>query len=88
MEQETQIPALLQSSQDPTQVANTVKGLVLGLSGIVLTIAQVKGWTITASQVTVAATEVGAAAGAIWALWGLGMKVLSLFNKKTPVQAQ
>lgn len=61
----------LQSSQDPTQVANKVKGVILALSaGIIFLAAQFCHITLTANDVVQLATEVGTIAGAIWAIYG------------------
>lgn len=66
----------LQSSQDPTQVSNTVKGVILSLSSIIVFVAaQVFHITLTADNILALATEVGSLAGILWMLYGLIMKV-------------
>lgn len=70
------LPSWLTSSQNPDSVSHTVRGFVLMFSGIVLTIAQAKGWVYDASQYTFLATQLGAAAGSLWFLYGLVFKAL------------
>lgn len=66
----------LQSSQDPSQVSNTVKGVILSLSSIIVFVAaQVFHITLTADNILALATEVGSLAGILWMLYGLIMKV-------------
>lgn len=61
----------LQSSQDPTAVANKVKGLILMASaGIIFVAAQFLHITLTANDVLSLATELGTIAGSIWAIYG------------------
>lgn len=70
-----QLKAWLQSSQDPTQVSNTVKGAVLSASAlIILVAAQVFHVQLSANDVISLATEIGALAGFLWFLYGLIFK--------------
>lgn len=65
----------LQSSQDPTQVSNTVRGAVLSASALlVFFAAQFFHVTLTASDIMSLATEVGALAGVLWFFYGLIFK--------------
>jgi hypothetical protein len=68
---ETQLMAFLQSSQDPAQVANKVKGVILAASAVIIFMAaQLFHVTLTAGDVIQLATELGSIAGAIWAIYG------------------
>jgi hypothetical protein len=70
------------SSQDPEQVANTVKGLVLSFSAIIILLAQqFFHLSLSANDVASFATEASVAAGAVWTLYGLVMKLLVLVFK-------
>lgn len=65
----------LASSQDPTQVSNTVKGIVLGASSLIVLIgSQLFHIQLTADNVATLATEVGTLAGVIWFFYGLIFK--------------
>ncbi len=74
---------LVASSQDPTEIANTVKGIVLALSSvIVFTVAQFMHITLSATDVMTLATDLGTAAGAVWTVYGLILKLVVFFGKK------
>lgn len=66
----------LSSSTDPTQLANTVKGLVLAFSSVIILIAGAAGVPLAETQVVEAATIIGAVAGAVWTLYGLILKAI------------
>jgi hypothetical protein len=71
------------SSQNPEEIANTIKGMILAFSSIIILLGtQFFHLTLTANDVSSLATEVGTAAGAIWFLYGLGLKVLAYFFKQ------
>ena len=73
------------SSIDPTQVSNTVKGLVVAFSGVIILVAQqFFHITLSANDIISLATELSVGAGAVWTIYGLIMKVLAYFFK-TPV---
>lgn len=75
---------LIASSQDPSQIANTVKGIVLSLSAIIILAAQQFFHIgLNANDVLSLATEAGMAAGAVWTIYGLVMKVVVYFGKNT-----
>lgn len=79
------IPNWLASSQDPTQISNRVKGVVLGLSSLIILFAgQFFHMTLSANDVISLASELGTIAGAIWAVWG-GILWLLTFFKAKPV---
>lgn len=74
---------IVASSQDPTEIANTVKGIVLALSSvIVFTVAQFMHITLSANDVMSLATDLGTAAGAVWTVYGLILKLVVFFGKK------
>lgn len=65
------LPNWLQSSQDSTQIANKVRGVVLMLSSIIIFIAsQMFHISLQAGDILTLATELGTAAGTIWATYG------------------
>lgn len=73
----------IQSSQDPTQISNTVRGIVLGASALIMFAGtQFFHLTLSADDIASLATEVGAVAGGIWAVYGLVMKLVMLFGRK------
>lgn len=72
----------LTSSSDPTQVANTVKGTILALSSVIILIAGQVGVPFAETDVANFAQNVGFAAGGLWALYGLLMKVVVHFSEK------
>lgn len=59
------------SSQDPSVVANKVKGAILAVSSIIIFLAgQFLHITLTAGDVLSLATEISTIAGAVWAIYG------------------
>lgn len=68
---ETELKSFLQSSQDPTEVANKIKGCILAASSIIIFLAaQFFHITLSANDMITLATEIGTLAGAIWAIYG------------------
>lgn len=66
----------LQSSSDPSQVANTVKGLIVGASALIIFVAtQFFGITLSSTDIISLGTEAGMVVGGVWGLYGLLMKV-------------
>ena len=74
------IKSWAQSSQDPTAIANTIKGIVLAASGII-TFAALSFFhiTLTATDIVNLATNLSIAGGAIWTVWGILMKGVMWF---------
>lgn len=63
--------SLVASSEDPTQISNRVKGVVLALSSVIIFMgAQFFNITLTADDVVMLASQLGTVAGLVWALWG------------------
>lgn len=72
----------LTSSEDVNKLADTVKGVIVGASSIIIFIASLKGITVTQAGVMQfaqqAGTTIGAfgtAVGAIWTTYGLLKKI-------------
>ena len=73
----------LQSSQDPTEVANKVKGIVLALSSLIMLAgAAFFHVTLTANDVVTLAGELGTLAGAVWAIYGVVLHLVTFFGSK------
>lgn len=68
---------MLSSSMDGTQVANSVRGLILALSALVIYGAGVMGVPLADSDIGELAAGLGAAAGALWTVYGLLMKIVA-----------
>lgn len=63
---------IIASSTDPTQVANTIKGLIVASSSVIVLIAaHLFGITLTPDNVLSLGTDVGMLAGAIWFVYGV-----------------
>lgn len=76
-----QLKAWLQSSQDPTQVANKVKGTILmGSSIVIFTAAHIFHVTISPENIVDLATEIGTLAGAVWAIYGCILHLITTFG--------
>ncbi len=72
----------LTSSQDPEQIANTVKGIVLTFSGVIIFLAtQFFHVSLTSADVLVFATGLGTVAGAVWTVYGLILKLVVFVSK-------
>lgn len=73
---------LVASSTDSTQVGNTVKGLILGASSLIIFLAfRFFHLNFTAGDVSSLADEIGVTAGAIWFVFGLIHKLVAHFGK-------
>jgi len=72
----------LTSSQDPEQIANTVRGIVLAFSGIITLLAtQFFHLSLSSTDVLSLATGLGTAAGAVWTVYGLILKLIVFVSK-------
>lgn len=70
------------SSQNPEEIANTVKGIVLSLSSVIILLgSQFFKVQLNANDVSTLATNVSMVAGAVWTLYGVGLKLLAYFFK-------
>lgn len=73
----------LQSSQDPTEVANKVKGIILAASSlIILGGTQFFHVQLGANDIITLSTEVGTIAGALWAIYGAILHLVTLVGTK------
>lgn len=73
----------ISSSQNPEEIANKVKGIVLALSSVIIFIlAHFFNVNLSASDVVSLATSLGTIAGAIWAIYGTGLHILALVFEK------
>ncbi len=71
----------LASSQDATQVANKVKGLILFFSALIILFAQQAFHIqLAATDVGTLAEEVGTIAGAIWSIYGCFLHLVTWFG--------
>ncbi len=78
---ETQLRSFLQSSQDPTAIANKVKGAILAFSFLIIFAAgQVLHITLTANDVLTLATELGSLAGAAWTIYGCILHLVTFWG--------
>lgn len=75
---ESGLRTFLQSSQDPTAVGNKVKGIILAGSAIIIFgAAQLFHITLTANDMISLSTEVGTVAGAVWAIYGAILHIVT-----------
>lgn len=75
---DTKLKGFLQSSQDPTVVANKIKGLILAASSIIIFFAaQLFHITLNGNDVVTIATELSTIAGAIWAVYGCVLNIVT-----------
>lgn len=63
------------SSEDPQKLADTVKGILVGLSGLIILVAGYFDVPLTQAQVVEVAGQFGAAIGILWTLYGLIKKL-------------
>lgn len=74
----------LASSQDATQIANKVKGLVLIYASIfTFLVAHLFHVTLSPTDVISLATDLGGVAGAVWTIYGTVLHVLAYFGSTT-----
>jgi len=72
----------LTSSQNPEELANRVKGIVLALSSIIIFGAsQLFGISLDANDIVDIATKLGMVSGAIWSAYGGIIALVSYFSK-------
>lgn len=72
---------LLASSQDPSEIANKVKGVILAASSIIIFFAaSLFHITLTATDVVGLSTEISGIAGAVWAIYGAILHLVTWFG--------
>lgn len=73
----------LQSSQNPDEIANKVKGAILAASSIIILVAMnIFHISLNASDVATLSAEVGTMAGAIWAIYGCVLNLVTWLGTK------
>lgn len=78
---------LIASSTDPTQVSNTIKGLILSFSSaIIMFAAVIFHWNINPSDLANYATGIGMFAGGIWFMYGIFHKIVATYGRATAPQ--
>lgn len=83
---ERKLYGAIASSQDPSEVANKVKGVILMFSSVIILIAgHLFGVTLNANDILTLATEVSGIAGGLWAVYGC---ILHLVTWVGTVKAQ
>lgn len=71
------------SSQNPEEISNRVKGIVLALSSIIIFVAaQFFNIQLQPQDVVDLATQLGGVAGAVWGIYGFVLSVIAYFTKK------
>lgn len=81
------LPKWLQSSVDPTEISNRVKGAVLACSSvIILVVTQIFHIGLTGNDVISLATEAGTVAGAIWTVFGSILWLMKWVSSLKPVE--
>jgi hypothetical protein len=66
----------LSSSEDPQKLADTVKGIIIGASTLIIFIAQQMGFEIASETITQMAVVLGAAISSVWTLYGIVKKIV------------
>ncbi len=64
------------SSEDPQKLGDTVKGLILSLSVVIIAVAGHFGFTLGQPEIVNLATALGGAVASVWTIYGLLKKVL------------
>ena len=72
----------LSSSTDPSGLAATVSGVIIGFSALIVYGAALMGFTIVDGQVSAFATQLGLAVGSLVTLYGVLRKVVVAVNAK------
>lgn len=76
-----ELKSWLQSSQDPEQVANKVKGIILlSSSAIIFFAAQFFHLQLTAADIITLSTEIGGIAGTLWTIYGIILHIVTWFG--------
>jgi hypothetical protein len=71
------------SSENPEQISNRIKGIVLSLSSVLIFMAaQFLGLTLNANDISDLASLAGVTAGAIWTLYGVFLALVNKFARK------
>ena len=77
----------LSSSQDPSQLANKVKGIVVGLSSVIIYLAsQFFNIQLSADNIVELGTQLGAVVGGVWAVYGAVLHLIAWFYDRKGIQ--
>lgn len=71
---------LVASSEDPTKIADTIKGVILAGATTIILVAQLLGFNIVSEQVTDFATQISYAIAGVWTAYGLVKKLIIYLN--------
>lgn len=72
------------SSTNPEEIATKVKGIVLGLSAVIILVAsQLFHITLTTNDIVTLSTDIGMVAGAVVFVYGSVMHLLAIVFKRT-----
>lgn len=72
------IPSWAQSSTNPEQIADTIKGAILGASVFIVWAANhFAGVTLGDAQIVTLAVQLGGAGAALWTIYGLVKKAFA-----------
>jgi hypothetical protein len=70
------------SSQNPQEISNRVKGIVLSLSAIIIFVAgNVFNINLQPNDVTDIATQLGGVVGAVWTIYGAILALIARFTR-------
>lgn len=71
------------SSQNPEEISNRIKGIVLASSSIIIFVAsQFFHIQLQPSDLVTFATTISGVAGAVWTIYGFILSVIAYFTKK------
>lgn len=70
------------SSTNPQELADTVKGLILTFSSLIIFGANYLGFEIGSAEITQFAIVISGAIGSMWTLYGLLKKIVVAFSAK------
>lgn len=66
----------LSSSEDPQKLGDTVKGIIIGATVLIIYLAGLLGFEIGGEQIANAAVIIGGAVSSVWTLYGLIKKIV------------
>lgn len=73
------------SSDNPQQLADTVKGLLIGASGLIIYLASLMGIELINEQISAFAAVLATSISAVWTLFGLIKKIVVAITKRNEV---
>ena len=70
------------SSQNPEELSNRVKGVILALSSVIIFLgSKFFNITLTGDDVVSIATQISAVVGAVWTIYGAGLALVSKWTE-------